>query len=83
LRVLPGSHLLGELDPQHVEALAKETAAVACIGPSGSVLAMRPLLLHASSPASQPVHRRVVHLEYASEPLPGGLRWPEVSGHSL
>jgi hypothetical protein len=39
------------------------------------VLLMRPLLLHASSPAIMPQHRRVVHLEYAAEDLPGGLQW--------
>jgi hypothetical protein len=36
---------------------------------------MRPLLLHASSPAADPRHRRVIHLEFAAEPLPGGLEW--------
>ena len=36
---------------------------------------MRPLLLHASASGTAPGHRRVVHLEYAAEPLPGGLEW--------
>ena len=36
---------------------------------------MRPLLLHASSAASVPDHRRVIHLEFAAEQLPGGLQW--------
>jgi len=36
---------------------------------------MRPLLLHASSASQSPRHRRVIHLEYAAEPLPGGLQW--------
>jgi hypothetical protein len=38
---------------------------------------MRPLLLHASSPAASPRHRRVVHLEYAAADLAGGLAWHE------
>lgn len=38
---------------------------------------MRPLLLHASSPALAPAHRRVLHLEYAAAPLPPGLEWHE------
>jgi hypothetical protein len=37
---------------------------------------MRPLLLHASSPAAKPQHRRVIHLEFAPEGLlPIPLRW--------
>ena len=38
---------------------------------------IRPLLLHASSAAESPRRRRVVHLEYAADPLPGGLDWFE------
>jgi hypothetical protein len=47
------------------------------VGVSTLSALMRPLLLHASSPARQPGHRRVIHLEYASEALPGGLQWYE------
>jgi hypothetical protein len=38
---------------------------------------MRPLLLHASASGTGPGHRRVIHLEYAVEELPGGLEWYE------
>ncbi len=38
---------------------------------------MRPLLLHASSAASVPLHRRVIHLEFAAAMLPLGLEWHE------
>jgi hypothetical protein len=31
--------------------------------------------LHASSSATTPTHRRVVHLEFAAESLTGGLQW--------
>jgi len=34
-------------------------------------------VLHASSPAKSPSHRRVIHIEYASGTLPEGLRWFE------
>ncbi len=43
---------------------------------------MRPLLLHASSPATAPAHRRVVHLEFAPAPLSGGLEWHWSIGRS-
>jgi hypothetical protein len=36
---------------------------------------MHPLLLHASSSSSQPEPRRVIHLEFADDDLPGGLEW--------
>ena len=36
---------------------------------------MRPLLLHASASGTGPGRRRVIHLEYAAEDLPGGLEW--------
>ncbi len=41
----------------------------------GGILAFHPLTLHASSPAAKPRHRRVVHLEFATGALPGGLEW--------
>jgi hypothetical protein len=36
---------------------------------------MKPLVLHASSPAAEPGHRRVIHIDYASCALPSGLEW--------
>jgi len=35
----------------------------------------KPLLLHPSSPTSALGHRRVIHIDYAANPLPGGLNW--------
>jgi hypothetical protein len=43
--------------------------------PRGGVLLMRPLLLHASSASQVPRHRRVLHIEWAAQELPGGLQW--------
>ena len=75
LRVLPGTHCLGKLSAEHIQALRAETEEVVCVVPRGGVVLMRPLLLHASSPAQTPRQRRVVHLEYASDSLPAGLEW--------
>jgi hypothetical protein len=41
---------------------------------------MRPLLRHASHPAADPGHRRVLHLEFAAEDLPDGVAWKERLG---
>jgi hypothetical protein len=75
LRVLPGSHRRGILPADGIQRLRTEISEVAAILPAGGVLLMRPLLLHASSPAANPRHRRVLHIEYASMPLPHPLRW--------
>lgn len=76
LRVLPGSHTRGKMTPQEIKAYRQATEPVICTSPRGGALLMRPLLLHASSPATSPKHRRVVHIEFAAQPLPGGLEWP-------
>ena len=75
LQVLPGTHLCGKLGSAEIRRLRAEISPAVCAVRKGGVLLMRPLLLHASSKAEQPRHRRVVHLEFAGENLPGGLCW--------
>lgn len=82
LRVIRGSHRFGRLDDEGIEHWTRSGDEVSCLVPKGGVLLMRPLLLHASSPARKPGHRRVIHLEYAAQPLPGGLRWFEQAAHT-
>jgi ectoine hydroxylase-related dioxygenase (phytanoyl-CoA dioxygenase family) len=65
LRVLPGTHTLGVLSDAEVGRLARETRPVDCVVPAGGIVAMRPLLLHASSKAETDRPRRVLHIEYA------------------
>lgn len=75
LLVLPGSHRGGRLAASEIQRQRTLTPSVACPVPGGGALLMRPLLLHASSASQSPRHRRVIHLEYAAEPLPAGLQW--------
>jgi ectoine hydroxylase-related dioxygenase (phytanoyl-CoA dioxygenase family) len=75
LRVLPRTHSTGRLNPQQIEEARAKIQPVTLAMHRGGALFMRPLLLHASAPAVQPAHRRVVHLEFAAEQLPFGLRW--------
>lgn len=77
LRVLPGSHREGRLGVEQTRAWLERVPAVACPIPSGGALVMRPLILHASSPSDDPGHRRVIHLEFAADPLPSGVEWWE------
>ena len=73
LRVIPGSHRRGQLPRDEIEASVNgEAQTVTAL--AGDVLFMRPLLLHASSSATAPRHRRVLHLEFApTDLLPSGL----------
>ena len=66
LRVLPGTHTLGVLSDQQIEELAIQVPPVDCLIPYGGILAMRPLLVHASSKCKLQVRRRVLHIEYAA-----------------
>lgn len=75
LNVIPGSHALGILTPEKIEECRARQRSVCCTAARGAALFMRPLLLHSSSSAAQPSHRRVLHLEFASGLLPGGAEW--------
>ena len=79
VRVIPGSHRHGRLKPDQIDDLVATEQPSVCSAELGGVLVMRPLLLHASSPAGAPSHRRVVHLDFAFANLPGGLRWSRVA----
>ena len=77
LRVVPGSHRDGKLNAAEIVLARECREPVTCEARRGDVLLLRPLLLHSSSPARRPGHRRVLHLEYAATELPGSLRWFE------
>ena len=66
LRVLPNTHRAGVLADADIERLAREVGPVHCVAPSGSVIAMRPLTVHASSKAVSDRPRRVLHIEYVT-----------------
>lgn len=77
LKVIPGSHSLGKLSTDQENRWIQESTPVICAAAKGDALLMKPLLLHASAAAENPGHRRVLHLEYASDDLPNGLEWFE------
>jgi hypothetical protein len=66
LRVLPGTHTLGVLSDESVREVATRLAPVDCVAPKGGVVAMRPLIIHASSKSHAATPRRVLHIEYAA-----------------
>jgi ectoine hydroxylase-related dioxygenase (phytanoyl-CoA dioxygenase family) len=74
LRVLPGTHTLGVLPDAELARLAREIPPVDCVLPAGGIVAMRPLLIHASSKGESNHKRRVLHIEYAeSLRMQGGV----------
>ena len=83
LRVLAGSHRANRLKDAEIAAWRARTDQTICAVSRGGAMVLRPLLLHASSASEHPGRRRVLHLEYAAEPLPNGLQWryapPEIS----
>ena len=77
LIVIAGSHLWGRQNPAQIARLTEQSEVCLCKVEAGDVLAMRPLLVHASRPGTMPDRRRVVHVEFASSVLPPGLEWFE------
>jgi ectoine hydroxylase-related dioxygenase (phytanoyl-CoA dioxygenase family) len=67
LRVLPGTHASGVLTDEEVERAVAERAAIDCTVASGGVVAMRPLVIHASSKSHSALSRRVLHIEYSRQ----------------
>jgi len=68
LRLLPSTHTLGVLNDDRIHELSTSIAPVEGVVPAGGVLAMRPLLVHASSKSKADRERRVLHIEYAASP---------------
>lgn len=79
LRVVPGSHLLGRVSLEAAPSIRADRGEVVCPTPRGSAMAMRPLLLHASSKARGASKRRVLHFLFGPRSLPYGLRWQDAA----
>lgn len=77
VRVLPGSHRLGLINPEAAVLMRSADAEVTCEAAPGDALVMRPLLLHASSKATGRSRRRVLHFLFGPAVLPHGLAWQQ------
>jgi len=77
LRVVPGSHLKGRMEEQAAAAARHAGTEVVCTVGPGGVMAMRPLLLHASSKSTGNSRRRVLHFLFGPRALPFGLQWQQ------
>ena len=52
-------------------------AEATCNVKKGGIMLMRPLLLHSSGRTINQSKRRVAHIEFSRQSLPGGLNWAE------
>jgi len=75
LQVIPKSHRNGILTQASIQNYVGNTSVFTCKAPVGSILAMRPHLLHSSGKTTSPTPRRVLHFEFSCFPLPPGIHW--------
>lgn len=76
LEVISGSHHK-QHSTEEINILSENSYSQVCEIPSGGVQVLKPLLLHRSSKTRHGKKRRVIHLEFSSTELPGGLEWKE------
>jgi ectoine hydroxylase-related dioxygenase (phytanoyl-CoA dioxygenase family) len=66
LRCLPATHTHGVLSDGQIEKFVRRVEPVEFLLPAGSVMGMRPLMIHASSKSRSDNPRRVLHIEYSA-----------------
>jgi phytanoyl-CoA dioxygenase PhyH len=76
LRIVPGSHRRGRIGNSNADSRRRLASEVPVLAARGAAIAMRPLLLHASSKAATDApSRRVLHYVFGPRELPYGLEW--------
>jgi len=75
LEIVVGSHRHGRLPERELsDAVERAPVFVAC-GRAGDVLVMKMLAVHSSKRTVSSTHRRVLHVDYATNDLPAPLEW--------
>lgn len=75
LLIVPGSHRLGRIPAEDMEAVAFRYGYVAGLAKAGDVWLYATSIVHASERASAPRRRRVLQVDYSSAELPPPLQW--------
>jgi hypothetical protein len=75
LLALHGSFRLGRVVSNDIKKHVDRGTVEICRAMAGDVVAMRGLTVHASGRVLHPSHRRVLHVDFSSAELPGGLEW--------
>lgn len=75
LLIAPGSHRLGLVREDAIDAAVAACGTHACMAEAGDIWVYATPILHASAAAQAPRRRRVLQVDYARFDLPGGLQW--------
>lgn len=75
LLIALGSHQLGQVASDAVEAAIGQRPVHACHADAGDVWAYSTPILHASARSVSDRRRRVLQIDYAADALPNGLEW--------
>ena len=75
LLIAPGSHKRGRVAERDIASVVAACGVHACLADAGDVWLYATPILHASEAASAPSRRRVLQVDYTTDPLPGGLTW--------
>jgi ectoine hydroxylase-related dioxygenase (phytanoyl-CoA dioxygenase family) len=75
LLVALGSHRRGTVAEDAIGDVMARTEPIQCLAERGDIWAYATLILHASAASRAAGHRRVLQVDYAHDPLPGGLEW--------
>ncbi|MDN4999724.1 phytanoyl-CoA dioxygenase family protein [Bradyrhizobium sp. GCM10027634] len=75
LLIAPGSHKLGRIPEDGLRDVVRRCGTVVCLAALGDIWLYATPILHASNAATNPMHRRVLQVDFAVSELPGGLEW--------
>ena len=75
LLIAPGSHKRGRIPTAEIPEVVRQCGVIPCLAAAGDIWLYATPVLHASDAAAAPLHRRVLHVDYAVGQLPGGLEW--------
>jgi phytanoyl-CoA dioxygenase PhyH len=75
LLIAPGSHRLGQIPLSELKSVVQKCGTAACLAEAGDIWVYSTPIVHSSEAARDPVHRRVLQVDFAVGDLPGGLRW--------
>ncbi len=75
LLIAPTSHKYGRILAADIPMVVEKCGILECLADAGDIWLYATPILHASEAAIEPLHRRVLQVDYAKGQLPHGLEW--------